>query len=101
MMIQDHRMLRTIYAGGGRGPCLRLILVGNRAGGDRFGLRLTGEASGRERIPGRYPPATRPSCVSYSYTVRACLIVTVHGSISCTDPLRPARRSTYRIPGFY
>ena len=39
--------------------------------------------------------ATRPNCVSYSYTVRACLIVTVHGSISCTDPLRPARRSTY------
>ena len=36
-------------------------------------------------------------CVSYSYTVRACLIVTVHGSISCTDPLRPARRSTYHM----
>ena len=43
-----------------------------------------------------YTPATRSNCVSYSYTVRACLIVTVHGSISCTDPLRPARRSTYR-----
>ena len=42
-----------------------------------------------------HPPATRPNCVSYSHTVRACLIVTVHGSISCTDSLRPARRSTY------
>ena len=45
------------------------------------------------------PPATHPNCASYSYTVRACLIVTVHGSILCTDPLRPARRSTYPLMG--
>ena len=43
------------------------------------------------------PAVTHPNCASYSYTVRACLIVTVHGSISCTDPLRPARRSTYLV----
>ena len=51
-------------------------------------------------IMGRYfilQESNHPKCVSYSYTVRACLIVTVHGSISCADPLRPARRSTYRI----
>ena len=43
----------------------------------------------------QYGPATHPKCVSYSYRVRASLIVTVHGSISCADPLRLARRSTY------
>ena len=55
----------------------------------------------------RYPvlvqiSATHPNCASYSYTVRACLIVTVHGSISCTDHFvlqdqACARRSTYPI----
>ena len=50
MMIQDHHMLRTTYAGGGREPCLRLILVENRTERDRFGLKLTEEASGRKRI---------------------------------------------------
>ena len=54
MMIQYHRMLRTIYAEDGREPCLRLILVENRTGGDRFGLKLTQKASGEERIPGFY-----------------------------------------------
>ena len=54
MMVQDHHMLRTICAGGEREPCLRLILVENRTGGDRFGLKLTEEASGKERIPGFY-----------------------------------------------
>ena len=45
---------------------------------------------------GKYPPFP-PASVSYSYRVRACLILTVHGPISCADPLRPARRSTYHI----
>ena len=42
--------------------------------------------------------STHPECVSYSFRVRACLIVTVHGMdpFQCADPLRPARRSTYR-----
>ena len=41
------------------------------------------------------PTGHLPKCESYSYRVRASLTVTVHGSISCADPLRPARRSTY------
>ena len=49
-MIQDHHMLRTTYVGGGREPCLPLILVENRTAGGRFGLKLTEEVSGMERI---------------------------------------------------
>ena len=43
---------------------------------------------------GKYPPL--PSSVHPPHRVRACLIVTAHGSISCADPHRPARRSTYQ-----